>query len=231
MTEEEQAALAAQEEAAEAARIAAEEAAKATPATPTPLTQEQLAEMIARATAQARAEWEADNPRPVVQAKPDNLMEKFAGHFDPEYGTVKDPAALISDILTEAEKRAEEKIEAKYGSRLRPIETETVINQLSEGLGAKGKEYIAKYAPQINPEDLSKDTREIIRRAARDYERENTVVRDVVPKTQGDPEPVKTEDRQMADFFAGITAKATGRDPIKLSDEQLRTPITTGNDL
>jgi len=226
MTDEE---LAAQE-AAEAEESTEQTAAEEVTRAPAPPSKQEIADMIAEATERARAEWEAAQAqvsrRTVATNDEDAELERLAKLAGTDFN------AYQREVLRIAVAQAEARIDAKYGSRLRPIETNTVVSELATGLNDKGREYIAKYAPQIDPQDLNKETKDILRRAARDYEREHTVVRENVVRTHGDPPQVKTEDKKMADFFAGLASAHAGisADDVKLTDDDLREIAAMGDD-
>lgn len=197
----------------------------ADPTAPQGLTPEDVAALVLEHTERARAQWEAEQRQNLTSTNAEDAEAQRLA--DLQYS---DPVAYQKEMLRVSTERAYNKARAEFGSRLTPIETETNLNKLSDGLGTKGREYLSALMPKISPEDLaSKDAQDILRRAARDYERENTVVRENVPKTNGDPPPVRTEDQKLMSMFASLAGQHTGIDEkdLTLSDDEIRSALMT----
>ena len=184
---------------------------------PAPLTSEQIAAIVRdTVSAQLTARQDDVAPKPVdVDAEMARLTDLAATDFP----------AYTKEVLEMGRKQAEAAMEARYGSHLARSAERDVSETLSTGFGVKGKEYISQYAGMITPEQ-AKDPKvsDLIRRGARDFEREHTTVRQKVESTHGDPITLRPEDRKMADVFAQIGARASGvsLDKIKLSDDDLK---------
>lgn len=139
-----------------------------------------------------------------------------------------DPVAYQKEILRMATERATVKVmaeaDAKYGGVAQRVRAAEVEDTLSEGLGAKGREYIKGYAHMISP-DNAKDPKvqDLIRRAAKQYEAEQTTKREAIERTHEETPTVSAEDRKAADMFAEIAARASGvpLEKLRLNNAQL----------
>lgn len=208
--------------AAEALRIAQEEAEKEKKG----LSKEEADAMVSRAVEAALAAREAAE----AQAKAQETAKTKGRLTDAQRAELEqlansDWAAYNERLLEIAEENAASRMRAESEERNRRLDEREVRETLSQGLGAKGQEYLAQYSPMISPENArDPKIQDLMRRAARDFERENTVVKSRTEKTYGDAPVVSEEERRTADMFARIAAEASGQDyeKVRLKDEQLR---------
>jgi hypothetical protein len=217
--EEDEAAKAA--EAAEAEKAA--EAAKAAAASSVAPSEADVQAAVRAALDQAaRDRAEAERERTDSATEEEEFFEELN---ELQY---KDPVAYHKKLLERARREitaeVTAEIDARYGDTNRKAQATEVASRLSSGLGAHGREFVDRYAPKIPLSQVDDpELRDLIARAARDYEREKTPRREIIERTRGEFGAGGDSDRQGADFWSNFAAKQAGIDPetLRLSDAEL----------
>lgn len=196
-----------------------------------PMSPEEIAAMVTAATQAARAEWEADreSARRELESKPETKVAVRLDKYLDEYGQIVDKAGFTTEMqamMAETAQAAALQVRADLDPELRPMRASQIAASLGEGLGEKGKEYVAKYAALLGPEEAKNPVvKDLVTRAAKQYESEHAVIRSRTERTQDEQPNISDDDRQAADMFARIAAEKAGvpLDKLRLSDEEMRT--------
>ena len=211
----------AQYESAEAAKLEAEEERQREEAEAT--RKAEIDAAVAEAVADLkRSSEEESRQREAVVQPPTDVYEKLAQlQYD-------DPVAYQKEIVRMATETAKEEsikeAEARYGNASRRVSALAVEDKLAEGLGVKGREYVKKYAHMISESNADDPlVQDLVRRGAKDYEREHTTKKEAVERTYEENVVVSDAERKMADTFAEIAARASGApiEKLRLTNAQL----------